>query len=186
MSFLTIIEVEHPERAEQKGSVMFASNHLSSYDGIILQLVIPRTICFMSKAELFRNPLARWFLNMAGSFPVKRGEFDRQAMLNAKNVMESGFPLMMFPEGTRTYGRGMVEARSGTAHLAMRNHCTIIPVALEGSQNILKNGLKRTKVRVIFYEPVEPDEKETARALTDRLMRVVASRLSEPLRGFYA
>ena len=180
------VEVQNAERVDQKGPLMFASNHLSNYDGIVLQVVIPRTMCFMSKAELFHNPIYAWVLNKLGSFPIKRGEFDRQAILNAKSVLQSGLPLMMFPEGTRTFGKGMIEARTGTAHMAMRNNCTIVPVALSGAEKILKNGLRKTKVRVVFCEPIQPEEGETAGQLTNRLMRTIAEHLPESLRGFYA
>jgi 1-acyl-sn-glycerol-3-phosphate acyltransferase len=186
MNLFAEIEVEHPERVLGEGALMAAANHVSACDAIIMQLVIQRPLCFMSKAELFRNPLFAWFLNQIGSFSVKRGEFDRQAILNAKGVLDAGQALMMFPEGTRTFGKGMVEARTGTAYLAMRNRCPIIPVSISGAERILKNGLRRAKVQVAFGEPIQPGEKENASQLTTRMMRTIAKPLPEPLKGFYA
>ena len=180
------IEVLHAERAKQEGAVMYAANHLSNNDAVLLQVVIPRTMCYMGKAELFKNPVFAWVLNKLGAFPIERGKFDRQAMLDAKWVLQSGFALMMFPEGTRMFGKGLAEAHTGTAHLAMRNDCTIVPVALTGADKILKNGLRKAKVRVVFCEPIRPQKDETAGQLTERLMHAIAAELPEPLRGFYA
>lgn len=186
MGLFTEFQIHHPENMVKNGAVIFAANHLSSFDAIILQLVIQRPLCFMSKAELFVFPPFAWGLNRLGSFPVKRGEFDRQSMLNASGVLAAGLALMMFPEGTRTYGKGMVEARSGTAHFAMRSHCRIVPVAISGAEKILKSGLHKTLVEITFCDPIQPEEKETAGQLTTRLMRSIAGRVPEPLRGFYA
>jgi hypothetical protein len=78
MGLIVDLELENADRIEEKGAVMFAANHVSNYDGILMQLAIERPLCFMSKAELFRNPVFAWVLNRIGSFPVRRGEFDRQ------------------------------------------------------------------------------------------------------------
>ena len=183
---IAIIDVIHPEWIVPNGAIVVAANHISAIDAILLQVVIPRTLCFMSKAELFQNPLSAWFFNKIGSFPVKRGEFDRRSLLNAKKVLDSGLALMMFPEGTRTFGQGMTEARSGSAHLAMRNDSAILPVAISGAENILKHCLKKANVTVEFGPLIRPGENETAQALTVRLMRAIAVMLPEGYRGVYS
>lgn len=183
---LADLHIYHSENMINDGAVMFAANHLSFFDAVVLQSVIKRPLCFMGKAELFENPLVAWFFNQLGAFPVKRGEFDRQSILNARGVLDAGLAMMMFPEGTRTYGKGMVEARNGTAYIAMRNRCPIVPVAISGSEKILKSGLRRATVEITFCEPIAAAEKETAGEFTSRMMRSIASRLPEKLRGFYA
>ena len=186
MGLIVDLEIENADFAAYDGSIMYSANHVSNYDGILLQLAIGRPLCFMSKAELFRNPVFGWVLNKIGSFPIRRGEFDRQAIINAKGILDSGLALMMFPEGTRTFGKGMVEARTGTAYLAMRAKCPIVPIALVGVEDILKNRFRKTRVRVIFCERIIPGEKETAGELTSRLMRIIAEHLPQHLRGYYA
>lgn len=182
----TRIEIYYKEHDHQGEALIYAANHVSGYDGIILQLVLEKPICFMSKAELFKNPAMKWVLNKLGSFPVRRGEFDRQAILNAQEVLREGYSLLMFPEGTRTFGKGMIAARSGTAHLAMRNQCAIQPLAIAGAEKILKNGWRRSNVRVSFCEPIRPGENETAQEITTRMMLAIAAQLPESLRGVYS
>lgn len=184
--FFADIEVQNSEKVRMSGAVMLAANHVSEYDAVVMQVVIARPLCFMGKAELFRNPIPAWVFNQLGLFPVKRGEFDRQSLLNARYVVQAGLALMIFPEGTRTFGNGMVEARSGTAHLAMRNHCDIMPIAISGAENILKKGFKRAQVKIVFGESITPGENETAQELTIRMMRAIALLLPEDYRGVYA
>ncbi len=186
MMLIVELDVRNPENIPVTGAVMFAANHLSALDAVIMQMAIQRPLCFMSKAELFRIPLVAWVLTRLGSFPVRRGEFDRQSILNARHVLDSGLALMMFPEGTRTYGQGMLEARSGAAYLAMRSGCPIVPVAISGNENLFKRGLRKTRVTITFCQPILPAQNETAGQLTARLMRAIALRLPELLRGYYA
>jgi 1-acyl-sn-glycerol-3-phosphate acyltransferase len=80
----------------------------------------------------------------------------------------------------------MVEARSGTAHMAMRNHCAVIPAGLSGAENMFKLGLKRARVQVRVGEKIEPGEMETAGQLTNRIMKGVAALVPPELRGFYS
>ncbi len=180
------LEVINSEFIQKGQPVMFAANHISGFDALVMQTVIPRPICFMGKEELYRNPLMAWILTNLGSFPVKRGEFDRQSILNAQGVLEDGYAMMMFPEGTRTYGKGMVEARTGTAHMAMRFKCAVIPASLSGAEMILKRGLKRAEVRVEFSQPIIPGERENAGQFTKRIMQTIAEKLPEQYRGYYA
>ena len=180
------IEIINPGNIQIDGPVIFAANHISGFDALVMQAAIPRPICFMGKAELYKNPLVGWILTQLGSFPVKRGEFDRQSILNARSVLDSGYAMMMFPEGTRTYGQGMIEARTGTAHMAMRFKSVVIPAALTGAEKIFKNGLKKANVSVEFGQPIIPGDRENAGQLTERIMQMIAQKLPEQYQGFYA
>lgn len=180
------IKVETVENLPDHGAIIIACNHLSFFDGFVLQYAIPRPMFFMGKIENFRNPLLRFFMYQIGAFPVQRGSFDRSAILQAQRVLNAGQVLGMFPEGTRTYGRGMVLAKTGTAHLAMKAKCPIVPVAMSGSENILKYFLKKASVNVKVCQPILPQEKMNANDLTDLVMKELANNLPEQLRGVYS
>ena len=180
------IQVENPEIIPEKGAFILAANHLSFYDGFVLQAAIRRPLFFMGKAEVFFNPVIRFFLRQVGAFPVQRGIFDRRALQQACRVLVGGMVLSMFPEGTRTYGKGMVSAKSGTAYLALQAKCPVVPVAITGSQYILKSLPKRAFVSVKICNPIYPDEKMDATFLTKRIMQSLAKNLPEDLRGRYS
>ena len=186
LKMLANISIESVENLPDKGAAIVACNHLSFFDGFVLQYAIPRPLFFMGKVENFNNPFLRFFMYQIGAFPVQRGSFDRSAILQAQRVLDAGQVLGMFPEGTRTYGRGMVLAKTGTAHLAMKTKCPIVPVAMSGSQNILKQFLKKASVVVKVCPPILPQEKMNANDLTDLLMKELATHLPEKLRGVYS
>jgi len=182
---LAKIKIHEIENLPKSGAVIIACNHLSFFDGFALQYAIPRPIYFMGKEENFNNPFLRFFMYQIGAFPVKRGTYDRSALDQAIRILKGGQALGMFPEGTRTYGKGLLPAKGGTAILAIKMNCPIIPVAMDGTHQILKNILKRPLVNITVCPPVYTDGKITPFELTEKYMRVIAKNLPLELRGEY-
>jgi 1-acyl-sn-glycerol-3-phosphate acyltransferase len=185
LKLLAKIIVRGLENLPQEGAAIVACNHLSFFDGFALQLALPRPVFFMGKEENFRNPFLRFFMYQIGAFPVKRGTYDRGALDQAMRILNNGQLLGMFPEGTRTYGRGMIEAKGGTAILAIKMNCPIIPIALAGAQDILKKPFKRAVVNLIICPPVLPEDGLSPFDLTKKYMQVISRNLPPSLRGIY-
>jgi 1-acyl-sn-glycerol-3-phosphate acyltransferase len=140
----------------------------------------------MSKVENFKNPIIRMLMQQLGSFPVERGSTDRGALQHALTVLAAGEILGMFPEGTRTHGNGLTEAKTGTAHLAMRANTPIIPVVLYGTEKILNNPFKKAKVTLKVLPAIWALQHEKAIDLTTRLMKLIAAELPVSQRGIYS
>jgi len=169
-----------------EGPIVLASNHLTNFDVFPMQIEIPRPLFFMAKSELHQNPILDVMLRNLGAFPIFRGEKDQWAMRHAQKVLEHGQVLAMFPEGSRSKGRGLRAGKTGVARLALQNNCPIVPVAIDGSHKMLKKFPRRTKVKIIIGEPIYPKPDETTLGLTDRMMFTIAGMLPEELRGVYA
>ncbi len=184
--FVMKLEVVGLENIPDKGAVIVASNHVTNFDVIPMQLSIPRPIFFMGKAELFESLLLDWLFRHLGAFPVYRGEKDAWALRHAQKVLNHGQVLGMFPEGTRSRGRGLGVAKTGTAKLAIDANCPIIPMAISGSDGFFQHFPRRASVKIVFLSPIVPKPGETPLAITDRLMFAMAGALSEGMRGVYA
>jgi len=180
------LEVRGSENFPLSGAVVVVSNHVNFFDVFPMQISLPRPIFFMAKAELFKfAPLDIVFRN-CGAFPVYRGEKDAWAMRHAKKVLEHQQTLGMFPEGTRSKGRGLAVAKTGSARLAIEANCPIMPMAVQGVEQFFKRFPHRTHIVVTFLPPLQPKPDETPLALTDRMMFSLASALPEDMRGVYA
>jgi len=140
----------------------------------------------MGKAELFKNPLMDLFLRNLSAFPVSRGDKDLWSMNHALKVLRHGKLLGMFPEGTRSRGRGLSVAKTGTARLAIEAQCPIVPTVVVGSDQFFKRFPHRTRVEITFLPPLMPKPDENPLALTDRLMFTLAQALPQEMRGVYA
>jgi 1-acyl-sn-glycerol-3-phosphate acyltransferase len=174
------------EHFPREGSVVLAANHVTNFDVFPMQFALPRPIFFMGKAELFKNPLMDLVLRNLSGFPVNRGENDHWAMQHAAKILAHGQMLGMFPEGTRSKGKGLKVAKTGSARLAIEAHCPILPVAIVGSDQFFRRFPHRTRVQITLLPPLIPGPGENPLALTDRLMFTLAEGLPEEMRGVYS
>ena len=185
-SFLMKMEVKGVEHIPTQGAVIIAANHVTNFDVFPIQFALPRPIFFMGKAELFKFPLMDILLRNLSAFPVNRGEKDAWAMRHAAKVLKHGLALGMFPEGTRSKGRGLAVAKTGTARLAIEAHCPILPVAVAGSDQFFKRFPHRAHVQIAFLPLLQPKPGENPLALTDRVMFALAQGLPAGMRGVYS
>ena len=185
-SLVMEMDVKGLENFPREGPVVLAANHVTNFDVFPMQFALPRPIFFMGKAELFKNPLMDLVIRNLSGFPVNRGETDLWAMHHAAKVLAHGQTLGMFPEGTRSKGKGLKVAKTGSARLAIEANCPILPMAIIGSDRFFKRFPHRTRVQITLLSPLLPTPSESPLALTDRLMFTLAQGLPEEMRGVYA
>lgn len=120
------------EKVPKEGKIIIASNHISLLDPVAVGAGLGREVHFMGKAELFKNPVFGRLIKNLGCFPVHRGAGDGEAVNLASTVLEKGFALGIFPEGTRSkdYGKPASRPKSGVAMLAQMEKCNVLPVAV--------------------------------------------------------
>ncbi len=180
------LKVEGLENIPLDGPLIVAANHVTNFDVIPMQIALPRPIFFMGKAELFKSPVVDVVFRNCGAFPVYRGEKDAWAMRHAARVLAHGQSLGMFPEGTRSKGRGLAVAKTGSARLAIEANCPILPMTVIGSDQFFKAFPRRTRVTIKLLPPILPNPDETPLSLTDRVMFSMAASLPPDMRGVYA
>lgn len=180
------LDVRGAENLPADGAVVLAANHVTNFDVIPMQLSVPRPIFFMGKASLFKIPVFEAAIRDLGAFPVHRGEKDEWALRHAARVLEHGQVLGMFPEGTRSKGKGLSVAKTGSARLALDANCPIVPMAVIGTDGFFKHFPRRNLVTVKILPPILPKPGETALSLTDRVMFALARELPAAMRGVYA
>ena len=172
----------------RSGAFIVASNHLAWADIPLVPMHLHRKIVYMSKEEYFHSKLT-WLVRFLGSFPVKRGEGDRQALRTAEEQLKKGNILGIFPEGTRSRTRTMAKAHAGMGMIALRTGVPVVPVAIWGSENALKK--LGSRVTISFGEPMvlKPKGKKITREdideATDKVMRKIAEMLPPEYRGVY-
>lgn len=167
------------------GPVVLAANHLSNYDPFPIQFAVPRPIYFMAKAELHRNPMMDALLRQLGSFPINRGTGDEWAMRHARLVLEKGEVLGIFPEGTRSKGRGLAVAKTGAARLALASACPVVPLAIDGTQRMFKRFPRRNPLEIRIGAPIYPQPDMSPLDFTDSIMFSLADLLPMAMRGAY-
>lgn len=166
---------EGAERIPREGAVLIVCNHLSLWDPpFVGSAAKPRRVYFMAKSELFRFKPFGWLIERVGAFPVARGGVDRDAIRKAREILNRGDAMVMFPEGTRSLSGRLRPFFPGAGLMALEDGVTVIPAAVWGSQH------RFGPVRVVFGDPVdladlpEGAKSERARLATTRIAQAVA------------
>jgi 1-acyl-sn-glycerol-3-phosphate acyltransferase len=100
----------------------------------VLAIGSPRNVYFMAKVEAHRVPGLGSIIRAFGTFPVRRGESDREAVRTMRQVVADGHALGLFAEGTRQLSGVPGEIQPGAAMVAIQEGVPIIPAAIHGSQ----------------------------------------------------
>jgi 1-acyl-sn-glycerol-3-phosphate acyltransferase len=171
------LDVRGLERLPASGPLLVAANHASLVDPFVLGAAIPRSLRFLAKAELWRLPLLDRVLDSLGGIPVDRGRGDLTAMRRAREALDAGEAVAVFPEGTVRRGGPWLR---GAARLALGTGATLVPVRLVGTADALRAGhVGLPRVAVLIGAPIEVATARptiaAARELTTRLEEAVAS-----------
>ena len=139
------------------GPFILAPIHRSYIDTPIASGCTRRRMRFMGKDSMWKHQPLNWMLSALGAFPVTRGSADREAILRAIQVLKSGEPLVLFPEGERKSGPDVQPLMDGAAYVACKAGVSIIPVGIGGSERVMGKGAKfiyPRKLVVIIGKPI--------------------------------
>lgn len=163
------------------GPFIFASNHASYLDPILLGVSLHRSLNYMARDTLFREGSFAWILKRLHVFPVRRQVGDFRAIKESIDILKSGKPLVIFPEGTRSDDGELKTGKPGIGFIAMKAKVPILPAYIEGSFKALPKGmstLRRHPVRVYIGRPVDIDFEKKDKAMyqhiSDEIMRRIA------------
>jgi 1-acyl-sn-glycerol-3-phosphate acyltransferase len=163
------------EHIPADGPVIFAANHRSFLDPFVIACMSRRPLYYVAKKELFAKPLTAWFLNSLGAFPIDRGAADEDAMGTARQILERGDAVLIFPEGTRIRPGALAGPKRGVGRLALETGAPIIPVAVIGTEEIRRKWrIRPHKVSIragapLRFPTVDHPSAELAGAVTDRI-----------------
>jgi len=124
------------------GPVIFACNHASQMDILVLYRALPVPFRFLVKKELFKVPLLGYAMTKAGYIPIDRKN-SRAAVKSIKEAAErlrKGASIVIFPEGTRSRDGRLQRFKEGGFMLAVKSGCPVVPVAIKGSHKVLPKG----------------------------------------------
>jgi glycerol-3-phosphate dehydrogenase len=109
----------------------------------------------MAKVELFERRWQGWLLSRLGAFPVRRNESDEDSMQTAREVVERGGTVCIFPEGTRIRTGTLAAPRRGVGRLALETGAPVVPIAVFGTEHVRRGWrIRPRKVKVRLGRPM--------------------------------
>jgi 1-acyl-sn-glycerol-3-phosphate acyltransferase len=151
----TRLRVYGKERVPMEGGVVFAFNHFSWIDPPAFGAASPRTIYYMAKIEAHRVPGLGQLIRAFGTFSVRRGESDREAVRLMRTIVTDGHALGLFVEGTRQRAGVPGKVQPGAAMVALQESVPVVPAAIHGTETW---NLRRPEpVSIAWGEPMRFD-----------------------------
>ena len=168
-----------------EGGVCFVGNHSGIADILMLLAYAGRPVGFIAKKELLAVPLINMWISVIGGFFIDRKN-PRKALATINSGVQrlrSGGAMIVFPEGSRSRGRGLGPFRPGAFRLATGSGAAIVPVAISGTYGLFEKNRRVVPcpVSVAFLEPIQtegiPDD-ERKIVLAERVRSAIAAALS--------
>jgi glycerol-3-phosphate dehydrogenase (NAD(P)+) len=134
-----------------KGGLIVAANHRSFLDPFVIGAALPwrRPMNYVAKVELFERRWQAWLLSRLGAFPIRRGESDEESVETARQVVERGGTVCIFPEGTRIRSGALAAPKRGVGRLALQTGAPVIPTAVLGTEDVRRGWrIRPRKVKV--------------------------------------
>ena len=175
-----VVRAKGLESLPREEGFVYAGNHTSWWDPIVLQITAPRPVNWLAKKEMMGNAFNRWFFfDKGGCIPVDRNTKNPEAFAAAVKALHDGRIIGIFPEGTRHVGE-LGPTKTGVARLAMEAKAPVVPVGIL-SDRFWPAGHRVPDLREDVYLNVGQPMwlKGEPREETDRVMAAVRALLGE-------
>jgi len=176
------------------GPVVFVANHHSHADTPLLLTSIPepwrhRIVVGAAADYFFSNRVSGAVSALAiGAVPIERTKVGRKSADMARDLIDDGWSMLLYPEGGRSPDGWGQEFRGGAAYLAIRCNVPVVPIHLQGTGQILRKGRtlpRPSRTTVTFGDPLTAGHDETARSFAARLQATVAALGDEATSDWY-
>lgn len=161
-----------------RGPVILVANHRSHIDTPVILAALPRrmrkrTAVAAAADYFYRNRFVGALVSLLfNTVPMDRrgGGLDERAAGHLDRLLDRGWNLLVYPEGTRTRNSGPPRVRRGAAVLAARHSMPIVPIRVTGTREAMppghfwpsrKHGVfvsRRYPVSISFGDPIQPGE----------------------------
>ncbi|AAK02187.1 TPA: 1-acylglycerol-3-phosphate O-acyltransferase [Pasteurella multocida] len=181
------LTVEHrfPKNVDKFGRCIYIGNHQNNYDMVTISYMVqPRTVS-VGKKSLIWIPFFGLLYWVTGNILIDRENRTKaHGTMNevARRIHDDDLSVWMFPEGTRSRGRGLLPFKTGAFYAAIAAGVPIVPVVCSTTQGKIDlNRWDNGKVICEMLEPIDVSayDKENVRELAAHCHQLMAQRIAE-------
>ena len=191
------VELYGMEKIPADNKYVVAFNHVSMVEVPFIGAFWPTFLEIIGATVVWERPLHAMVAKGWGGIQVYREGFDREVFQKVLQSFESGRPLMISPEGTRSRTPGLQRGKPGIAYIVDKVNVPVIPVAVVGNTyDFLKEGIrgKRPVIQMIVGDLIDlppltgrgEEKRKMRQHNTDIVMARIAELLPEEYQGVYS
>jgi len=179
------VEVRIPDSVKNTSPVVYICNHQNSYDIFTASnAVMPNTVS-LGKKSLKWIPFFGQMYWLTGNILIDRNNTNKAMntiALTAKKINEKQLSVWMFPEGTRSNGRGLLPFKMGAFRTALQANVPIVPICASSMHDSIKlNRWNNGKMIFELLEPIslEGVNKENMRSVVNDTHKLMSEKIAE-------
>jgi 1-acyl-sn-glycerol-3-phosphate acyltransferase len=170
-----------------EGSCVFVGNHQGNFDVLVLAGYTNKWVGFIAKKELESFPLVSYWMKQQHSVFMDREDprDSVRAITQGIENLKNGYSMGIYPEGTRSKGKEMLEFKKGAMKLAIKSGAPIVPVTINGTYKIFEDQdgkkVKPAEVDMVFSEPIYTKgmSKEEQNNLSEHIKAIIEENLKK-------
>lgn len=164
---------------------LIIGNHQNSYDIFTISSALPKRCVTIGKKSLKWIPFFGQLYWLSGNILINRD--NRKAAHNtlkntAKRMVDEKISVWIFPEGTRSYGKGLLKFKRGAFELAAAANLPVVPFVMSTTTGKIK--LNRWNNGTVIIEKMAPidmtdEQKNNSRVAANDFHKLIEHKLAQ-------
>ncbi|MFC0301283.1 lysophospholipid acyltransferase family protein [Virgibacillus soli] len=165
-------------------AVLYVANHQGIFDILVLLGFLGEPVGFIAKREIQKLPIIRKWMEIVHCVFIDRNDRRQSicAIQQGTQNLKEGHSMVIFPEGTRSKGKGLSSFKPGSLRLGTKANVPIVPITIEGTYKMLEetNRIKPANVIISIGKPIYPEayEKMNSKQLAAHLQEKISDELA--------
>jgi 1-acyl-sn-glycerol-3-phosphate acyltransferase len=174
------VEVRQAPEVTAAMPCVFLANHQNNYDLFtISKALLPGTVT-IGKKSLKWIPFFGQLYWLSGNILIDRANKSKAVgtMQGAVDrIVQDKVSVWVFPEGTRSYGRGLLPFKTGAFHIAHQAKVPLVPICMSNTSKVRLNKWNNGRVIIEIMPPVYPEAGTPARELAETIRQQMADKI---------
>ena len=179
------MEVRTPNTLQELGPVVYVANHQNSYDLFTMSNAVRPGTVSVGKKSLKWIPFFGQMYWLTGNILIDRKNTSKAMdtiAITADKIKNKKLSIWLFPEGTRSRGRGLLPLKTGAFRTAISAGVPIVPICASNQHGTIKlNRWNNGKIIIEFLAPInlEKNGSDSLRQMANETHSLMEAKIEE-------
>ncbi len=177
------LELRVSEKIREDESYVFVANHQNTWDLVTISKAALPGVVTIGKKSLKWIPIFGLIYWLSGNIMIDRkdsGKARNTLSLAGQKARKRGLSIWMFPEGTRSRGKGVLPFKTGAFRLAVETKLRIVPVCCSDNHHSIRfNRWDNGTIIIEVMDPVDIQEDQNPKQLSQAFESLIRAKYKD-------